>query len=61
MKKTIISPEEQLLSGPEVARKLCLDPATIRRWRNEGAPSHILGNKLIRYKLSELMVWRAKR
>ena len=61
MKKTIKPPEEELLSGPEVARKWCLDPATIRRWRNEGAPSHVLGHGLVRYKLSELMVWRAKR
>lgn len=52
---------EKLLSGPNVAKTWDLDPATIRRWRKEGAPSHILGNGLIRYKLSELEKWRASR
>jgi predicted DNA-binding transcriptional regulator AlpA len=61
MKKSIVLPEEKLLSGPEVAREWCLDPATIRRWRKEGAPSHVLGAGLIRYRLSELKTWRANR
>jgi hypothetical protein len=61
MKKTIKPPDEDLLSGPEVARKWCLNPATIRRWRVEGAPAHTLGQGLIRYKLSELRAWRAQR
>ena len=53
--------DEKFLSGPSVAKTWDLDPATIRRWRREGAPSHILGNGLIRYKLSELEKWRASR
>jgi hypothetical protein len=53
--------EEKLLSGPNVAKTWDLDPATIRRWRREGAPSHILGKGLIRYRLSELEKWRASR
>jgi hypothetical protein len=53
--------EEKLLSGPSVAREWDLDPATIRRWRREGAPCHIIGEGVIRYKLSELAAWRAKR
>jgi hypothetical protein len=53
--------EEKLHSGPNVAKTWDLDPATIRRWRREGAPFHVLGCGLIRYKLSELAKWRASR
>jgi hypothetical protein len=53
--------DEKLLSGPSVAKAWDLDPATIRRWRKEGAPCHILGNGLIRYRVSELEKWRTSR
>ena len=53
--------EEPLEAGPRIARKLDLDPATIRRWAREGAPHHVLGDKLVRYRLSELLAWRAAR
>jgi hypothetical protein len=59
--KRLKSTEEKLLSGPTVAKAWDLDPATIRRWRREGAPFHALGNGVIRYKLSELSKWRACR
>jgi len=52
---------EKLFSGPTVAKTWDLDPATIRRWRREGAPFHVLGKGLIRYRLSELEKWRASR
>ena len=54
-------PVEQLESGPKIARKIDVDPATIRRWAREGAPHHILGDKLIRYRLEVLLAWRAGR
>ena len=54
-------PQEVLESGPRIARKLDLDPATIRRWAREGAPHHVLGGGLIRYRLDELLAWRAER
>jgi hypothetical protein len=53
--------EERLLSGPHVAREIDMDPATIRRWRKEGAPHHLIGNGVIRYRLSELLAWRRSR
>jgi hypothetical protein len=53
--------EEPLEAGPRIARKLDLDPATIRRWAREGAPHHVLGDKLVRYRLNELLAWRAGR
>jgi hypothetical protein len=48
-------------SGPKIARKLDVDPATVRRWAREGMPHHILGEGLIRYRLDEVLNWRANR
>jgi transposase-like protein len=53
--------KEPLLSGPKIARSLDIDPATVRRWRKEKAPHHLIGKGLIRYRLSEILAWRAKR
>jgi hypothetical protein len=50
----------QLVSGPRVADFLSLDPATIRRYRREGCPAHLIGN-LVRYRISEVLAWREKR
>jgi hypothetical protein len=61
MKLKKLPAEEDLLSGPRIARKIDVDPATVRRWVREGAPHHVLGHKLIRFKLDELLAWRAKR
>jgi len=60
-KKLSLSPEEDFVSGPRIARKLDVDPATVRRWVREGAPHHVLGDKLIRFKFNELLAWRAMR
>jgi hypothetical protein len=51
----------KLISGPRVAAILDLDPASIRRWRREGAPHHILDEGLIRYDIDEILAWRATR
>ena len=51
--------DEPFHTGPEAARVLKVDPATIRRWKSLGAPCHLLGKGLVRYKLSELLAWRA--
>jgi hypothetical protein len=48
---------EPLMSGPEIAQYYGVDPATIRRWRREGMPSHPRGLKLVRYRLSECEGW----
>jgi hypothetical protein len=58
-KKPLPTPHEDLLSGPRIARKLDIDPATVRRWVREGAPHHVLGDKLVRFRLDELLAWRA--
>jgi hypothetical protein len=57
----IVQTDEQLISGGTAARILDVDPATIRRWKREGAPSYHKGHNLIRYKLSELEKWRSER
>jgi hypothetical protein len=59
LRKPLPPPEDDLLSGPRIARKLDIDPATVRRWVREGAPHHVLGDKLIRFRLDELLAWRA--
>jgi hypothetical protein len=59
LKRPLSSPEEDLWSGPRIARKLDIDPATVRRWVREGAPHQVLGAKLIRFRLDELLAWRA--
>ena len=50
-----------LMSGPKVAGFLDLDAATIRRYRREGCPAHLIGEGLVRYRLSEVLAWRAQR
>jgi hypothetical protein len=53
--------KNDLKSGPSIARALDVDAATVRRWRREGCPSHDLGNGLIRFRLDEVLAWRATR
>ncbi len=49
------------MSGPNVARVIDVDPATIRRYRREGCPAHSIGSGLVRYRLSEVLAWRRAR
>src|SRR6516165_8965589 len=48
---------EPWMNGPDLARHYGVDPATIRRWRREGMPSHPRGYRLVLYKLSECEAW----
>ena len=58
-KKTV---EEEFKSGPQIARIVSVDPATIRRYaRDEGMPRHVLGEGMVRYKLEEVLAWLAQR
>jgi phage terminase Nu1 subunit (DNA packaging protein) len=59
--RTIEPAKEELQSGPRIARILDVDPATLRRWRREGCPHHIIGEGLVRYRLEEVLQWRAQR
>ena len=51
---------EDLLSGPVLARKMQVDPATPRRWVREGCPVHYVGG-FKRFDLDEVLAWHAKR
>jgi predicted DNA-binding transcriptional regulator AlpA len=62
VKNTKKTQEEEYKTGPEIARILALDPATIRRYaRSEGMPQHVLGEGLVRYRLAEVLAWLAQR
>jgi hypothetical protein len=58
-KKTgpVLPPEEPKLSGPELARALHKDPATIRRWKDEGCPHEELTHGTVLYQLSKVLAW----
>jgi phage terminase Nu1 subunit (DNA packaging protein) len=61
MKTKKQSSEEGFKTGPNIARILDVDPATIRRYSREGCPTHTLGPGYIRYKLDEVLAWLAQR
>ena len=52
---------EEFEAGPNIARKLDVDPATVRRYAREGMPHHILGEGMVRYKWTEVLDWLARR
>jgi predicted DNA-binding transcriptional regulator AlpA len=53
--------EDRLKSGPNIARALDLDPATIRRYARDGMPHHVLADRVVRYRMSEVLDWLAQR
>jgi predicted DNA-binding transcriptional regulator AlpA len=61
MKAKKIDDTEDLKSGPQVARFIGVDPATVRRYAREGMPRHVLGAGFTRFKLSEVLEWLAQR
>jgi hypothetical protein len=63
MKKVVNLPDksEPLISGPSLAERYEVDPATVRRWKREGMPCHAFNQKLVRYKITEVEVWLSNR
>jgi hypothetical protein len=61
MKQKKKAVEEELKTGPDIARIICVDPATVRRYAREGMPHHALGAGFVRYKLNEVLAWLAQR
>ena len=61
MKAKKIDDTEDLKSGPQVARFIGVDPATVRRYGREGMPRHVLGAGFTRYRISEVLAWLADR
>jgi hypothetical protein len=60
-KDTTNDGDDGFKSGPNIARIIDVDPATVRRYKREGMPNHKVGPGLVRYKLSEVLAWRAQR
>jgi hypothetical protein len=60
-RKTARDAPHDFESGPNIARKLDLDAATIRRYAREGMPHHVIGEGLVRYRFSEVLEWLAQR
>lgn len=56
-KPITIEESEPEVSGSAIARRFDVDPATIRRWRREGMPHIVYGQKMIRYKVAEVSAW----
>jgi hypothetical protein len=57
MKKPKIEIEEPEMDGPEIAERLRVDPATIRRYRREGMPGRKTGYRKCLYRLSLVNAW----
>jgi hypothetical protein len=55
------TPMDDFETGPNVARILDVDAATVRRYAREGMPHHVLGEGYVRFKLEEVLAWLAQR
>jgi hypothetical protein len=55
------SASDDFKTGPNIARILDVDPATVRRYAREGMPQHVLGEGMVRFKLKEVFAWLAQR
>ncbi|WP_083459229.1 helix-turn-helix domain-containing protein [Jiangella muralis] len=50
----------RLLTTEETARRLRVDPSTVRRWRRDGVgPRHLKMGSVYRYPANELEAWIA--
>jgi excisionase family DNA binding protein len=48
---------ENLLTVPELAKRLKVSESTVHRWRAQGMPRRKLGVRLVRYDLSLVLEW----
>jgi hypothetical protein len=49
----------QLLTREELAAALRLSEATLKRWDQDGCPRVLIGNRLPRYRLADVLAWRS--
>lgn len=53
------SQEAQLLTNDDVAKLLCVAPATLIDWRKDGrGPAYYKMGQQVRYKLSDILKWQ---
>jgi excisionase family DNA binding protein len=50
-------PESEILTAEELARKLKVSKAAVRRWTLDGIPCRRLGGRLVRFELSTALAW----
>jgi hypothetical protein len=60
-KKSIVEIDEPELTGPEIAVRLRIDPATVRQFRREGMPGRRTGYRKFLYRLSQVNAWLEER
>jgi excisionase family DNA binding protein len=53
--------DNELLTADELAKKLKVSKAAVRRWTLDGIPCRRLGNKLVRFELSSSLAWLEQR
>ncbi|XXX79292.1 hypothetical protein WMF30_11005 [Sorangium sp. So ce134] len=52
-------PAGPLLTREELAASLRLSEATLKRWDQQGCPRVLIGERLPRYRLADVLAWRS--
>ena len=53
--------EAEILTAGELAAKLKVSKAAVRRWTLNGMPCHRLGRRLVRFDLPSTLRWHERR
>ena len=53
--------ETEILTAGELARKLKVSKAAVRRWTLDGIPCRRLGGRLVRFDLNTALAWLEQR
>jgi excisionase family DNA binding protein len=52
---------EEILTADEIAKKLKVSKAAVRRWTREGVPCRRLGSRLVRFEVTAVVEWLEQR
>ena len=53
--------ENEILTADELAKKLKVSKAAVRRWTLDGLPCHRLGGRLVRFEFNAALTWLEQR